>query len=81
MSDSSNPLADLAAPVSVETRKATYTATHAVVKDGDVSMVAVTRDTDGVPFVAVTRGKGDDAKTRYDRADRVARYLQLLAAK
>jgi hypothetical protein len=78
-----NPVDEFAASVaSPESRKATYTATHAPVKSGDVTLQGVRRDSDGVPFVAITRRSASgDERTRYDRADRVALYLQLLARK
>ena len=67
-----------------ESQKATYTPTHATVSLSErVSATGVKRDTDGVPFVAITRtvGSGDEKreKTTYDRADRVAQYLAKLA--
>lgn len=76
-----NVLDSFAAPASEqEQRKVTYTPTHDAVTDGNVTMQGVKRDSDGVPFVAITRKRADaDPVTRYDRADRVARYLQLLA--
>lgn len=58
----------------------TYTETHAAVTDGNVTLQGVKRDSDAVPFVRITRKSGDSEKSTYDRADRVARYLQLLAA-
>lgn len=77
-------ISEFAAPADQSTgSKATYTPTHALVKDGNVSLQAVKRDTDNVPFVAITRtikrDGADTEKVTYDRADRVARYLQLLA--
>lgn len=83
--NAANPLADFAASGDKpEGSKATYSPTHATVALSDrVSATGCKRDTDGVPFVAITRtiGTGDDAreKTTYDRADRVAQYLQKLA--
>jgi hypothetical protein len=80
-----NPLADFAASgEKPEASKPSYVPTHATVKLSDrVSATGCKRESDGVPHVAITRtiGTGDDAreKTTYDRADRVAQYLQKLA--
>lgn len=78
----SNVLADFAADVArPEGTKATYTATHATVALSDnVTAQGVKRDTDGVPFIAITRTRADgESRTTYDRADRVAQYLAGLA--
>lgn len=73
-----------ATPESGESQKPTYSPTHATVKLSErTTGTGCKRDSDGVPFVAITRtiGTGADAKekTTYDRADRVAQYLQKLA--
>ena len=69
-----------AAAATPQTVKATYTPTHAAVKDGEVTLQGCKRDTDGVMFVSIARTTpAGETRTTYDRADRVARYVQLLA--
>lgn len=74
-------MADLSRPAATPAaHRATYTPTHSAIADGGVTLQAVTRDTDGVPFIAVTRARADgQERTTYDRADRVARYIQMSA--
>lgn len=64
-----------------EHQKPTYSPTHAAVALSDrVTAQGVKRDTDSVPFVAITRSRADgQTRTTYDRADRVAQYLAALA--
>lgn len=78
-----NVLQDFAADVArPEHSKPTYSPTHATVALSDnVTAQGVKRDTDGVPFVAITRSRADgEPRTTYDRADRVAQYLAALAS-